>query len=240
MNYVFDLIHDKTPPEMKPSPKRMIKFLSQCNGQFGTENCVFWGVSQDKFITVNAHDITKKRQNMYFFLNGKLRHVKSITFSWCYGVLPETSILFVNTCQNDTCINPCHLTHKNLETKMIAFSETKFKSIRNSRILNAMKCIHENTPSKYVPDYSTFVKFVSNCVGDWESKTECVYWNFGKRFILNNEKISPKKICFTWKFGEFQDKIKKKNHTCKDINCINMNHLVRVGLKRRKIEYQNL
>lgn len=236
------MIHQNTPEKWIPKPKRMEKFLSECSGDFGTEDCVFWGTNQDRLVTVKVHDqeITTKRDlNMYFWLNGKLRNVKAITFAWCYGFESEKKT-FKNTCRNRDCINPCHLTIQQVNASILTNSETKFKSDRNEHILEAMRMIHVDTPSMYTPDYLTFVKFVSNCKGGWGDKEKCIYWSGpDKKFAINSEKITPKKLCYLWRFGESPSRIKKQHKLCWDPKCINMYHFKDPALlqrKKRKVE----
>lgn len=238
---VLDLIHENTPKEMIPSLKRMEKFLFECIGNFGSEECIYWGKSQDKYVTISVLDqqiTSKKDVNMYFFLNKKLRNVKYITFCWCYGFVPEGCKL-TNTCKNKTCINPGHLSFQKFAATELSRSGIKFNTGKNERIVNAMKEIHPGTPSIYIPDYFSFTKFLSNCSGDWEGKDECVYWEgSSKRFTMNGTRLSPKRISYTWKFGEILENTKKALRICGNSKCINMHHFKHgaYAKKKRKIE----
>ena len=243
-HYPFNLIHDNTPEEMIPPPERMKKFLSECNGEFGTDKCVFWGITQDKYVTIDVCDqriTTKKDVNMYFFLNGKLRNVKTMTFSWCYGYVPDAT-KYINMCQHKGCINPCHLTFSGFNATTFSNIKTKFKPTRNDRIVEAMEKIHPDTPLEYIPDYSSFTKFLSNCKGDWEDTRNCVYWSgSSKRFCFNKKKISPQNLSYLWISGEIPLFLTKNDRICRDHKCINMHHFkagfsLDLSEKRRKIE----
>jgi hypothetical protein len=103
-----------------------------------------------------------------------------------------------------------------------------------------MKMINKNTPREFSPDYSSFIKFVSNCEGDWDGNNSCVYWkgHKKKRFYMNGMKISPKNLCYMWRFGKFPGHLTKYDRVCMDSKCIKMDHFKEDNhsMKKRKTE----